>query len=46
MSDEKSFILVVDDDAEMRSLLQDVLQDAGYQVETAASGREALKKLA
>ncbi len=46
MSDEKSAILVVDDDAEMRSLLQDVLQDGGYQVEVAASGREALKKLA
>lgn len=46
MSEDKSHILVVDDDAEMRSLLQDVLQDAGYQVEVASSGREALRKLA
>jgi DNA-binding response OmpR family regulator len=35
-------ILLVDDDAEMRSLLTDVLNDEGYEVLQAANGAEAL----
>jgi two-component system response regulator FlrC len=35
-------ILLVDDDAEMRSLLADVLQDDGFEALQAANGAEAL----
>ncbi|WP_447976969.1 sigma-54-dependent transcriptional regulator [Candidatus Nitrospira bockiana] len=38
-------VLVVDDEPEMRSLVQEVLQEHGYSVEVAESGREALKRL-
>jgi DNA-binding NtrC family response regulator len=38
-------VLVVDDDAEMRSLLGEVLSEAGYHVEQAADGAEALIRL-
>lgn len=37
-------ILVVDDDAELRSNLREVLAGAGYQVECAASARDAIAK--
>jgi CheY-like chemotaxis protein len=39
-------LLVVDDDADLREALQDVLHDAGYEVLTAANGRQALEVLA
>jgi CheY-like chemotaxis protein len=39
-------LLVVDDDADLREALQDVLRDAGYEVLTAANGRQALEVLA
>lgn len=35
-------ILVVDDDAAIRDVVAEVLEDEGYQVEKAASGAEAL----
>jgi len=38
-------ILVVDDDAHMRELLTQELEDAGYQVVVAATGEEALEKV-
>ena len=38
-------ILVVDDDVEMRALLEDVLIDEGYAVEGVADGAEALIRL-
>jgi CheY-like chemotaxis protein len=38
-------ILVVDDKAEIRSLISDVLVDEGYTVAQAANGREALAYL-
>ena len=37
-------ILVVDDDPEVRQLIYDVLDDEGYEVDTAADGWEALAK--
>lgn len=37
-------ILVVDDQPEMRIALTEVLQQAGYQVETASNGKEGLDK--
>jgi putative nucleotidyltransferase with HDIG domain len=38
-------ILVVDDEAMVRSLLSDYLQREGYECDTASSGREALERL-
>lgn len=44
-TDDRMRILVVDDDAEMRALLADVLSDEGYAVEGAPDGAEALIRL-
>ena len=38
-------ILIVDDDPGLRSMLETVLLEEGYQVETARNGREALDRL-
>ena len=38
-------ILIVEDDADLREALSDVLRDAGYAVAMAADGREALDRL-
>lgn len=46
MTEEWGAILVVDDDIEMRELVQDVLKARGHEVTTAGSGREALTLLA
>lgn len=40
-----SFILVVDDDADIRETVQVILELEGYQVVTAADGAEALARL-
>jgi two-component system, NtrC family, response regulator HydG len=45
MPEEWGAILVVDDDADMRELVHDVLQGRGHQVTIAGSGQEALKRL-
>ncbi len=47
MTEEKIMkkILVVDDEEAIRSLYKMELEDAGYQVETADSGSQALKKM-
>src|SRR5438309_6571242 len=45
MQNDSGRILVVDDDAEMRRLVRDVLQERGHQVILAENGREALKRL-
>ena len=42
----KARILVVDDEANARTALAELLRDEGYQVETAADGFKALPKLA
>ena len=38
-------ILIVDDDAEFRSHLMEVLKEEGYQIDSAASAKEAYEKL-
>ena len=38
-------ILIVDDDAVIRTLLVDVLTDPGYQLDTASNGADAIEKL-
>jgi DNA-binding response OmpR family regulator len=42
---QASNILVVDDDDSIRSLLQQELGDAGYTIEEASNGKEALEKV-
>ena len=45
MSGEQVRVLVVDDEETVRNLLQKILEKAGYQVTTAADGKEALYKV-
>jgi DNA-binding NtrC family response regulator len=45
MTEDRGAVLVVDDDADMRELVHDMLKDRGHQVTTAGSGQEALKVL-
>ena len=45
MTEESGAILVVDDDADMREMVHDMLKDRGHQVTTASSGQEALRLL-
>jgi len=40
--DRKIKILVIDDEEHLRNLLADILESAGYQVKTAAHGKEGL----
>lgn len=40
-----SRVMLVDDDEDIRTVLAEALQDAGYEVRTVASGREALVEL-
>ena len=37
-------ILIVDDDAELRANLSEILKNAGYHTEEASSGKEAIEK--
>jgi CheY-like chemotaxis protein len=46
MSESHERILVVDDEVHVRILFSRILQKEGYEVECAASGREAIEKLA
>ncbi len=45
MTGEQVRILVVDDEEPVRNLLQRILGEAGYNVDTAATGQEALDKV-
>jgi len=45
MTGEQVRVLVVDDEETVRNLLQRILEGAGYQVATAANGKEALYKV-
>ena len=45
MTEEWGAVLVVDDDADMRSLLCDVLQGRGHQCTGVGSGDDALQRL-
>jgi len=46
VSSEPSFILVVDDEPDIRGLIQDILEDEAYRVITAGNGKEARAVLA
>ena len=46
MNGTPSRILVVDDEADIRTLLRDLLERAGFEVDEARTGREALRTLA
>jgi CheY-like chemotaxis protein len=45
MPAERRTVLVVDDDADLRMMVEFVLEDAGYVVQLAADGLEALERL-
>ena len=45
MEDANRHILLVDDDIELALMYQELLREHGYEVTTAADGREALKAL-
>ena len=45
MSGEQMRVLVVDDEEAVRNLLQRILEGVGYQVTTAANGKDALYKI-
>ena len=42
--DKQTRILVVDDDETIRTTMRAILQDEGYQVDLAATGKEAIQK--
>jgi len=44
-NNSKKRILVVDDESDVREYLQLALEDAGFEVETACDGLEALEKV-
>ena len=44
MSDRRARILVIDDDENIRKVVYAILQDKGYEVDTAGSGNEAITK--
>jgi len=46
MNEAAARILVVDDEADIRTLLRDLLERAGFEVDEAPTGREALRALA
>jgi CheY-like chemotaxis protein len=41
----KRSLLIVEDDSDLTSLLRAVLEDQGYEIETAANGLEALERV-
>lgn len=44
-SGEQTAVLIVDDDYGIREVMSEILEDAGYEVATAADGDEALRYL-
>jgi DNA-binding response OmpR family regulator len=46
MDDNKKRILVVEDDAEMRSLLKDFFEEDGFEIDSVSNGSEAFRKIA
>lgn len=45
MNKERTKVLVVDDDVNIRTLFSKILEKAGYTVETSETGTEALEKI-
>lgn len=44
MTKNKASILIVEDEANIRELLSDILQQNGYSIDTAGNGQEAIQK--
>jgi DNA-binding response OmpR family regulator len=44
-ADRRQRVLVVDDDADLRAALQEVLEDAGFEVSSARDGADACRQL-
>ena len=42
--DKRARILIVDDDEDIRKVLKTILEDEGYNADTAANGKEAIRK--
>ncbi|MGC8896049.1 MAG: response regulator [Candidatus Bathyarchaeia archaeon] len=42
--DKRARILIVDDDEDIRKVLKTILEDEGYSADTAANGKEAIRK--
>ena len=45
MNDGRMRVLVIEDDADLRSLIHSYLEEEGFEVTTAADGREGLQRL-
>jgi len=42
--DKRARILIIDDDEDIRKVLKTILEDEGYSADTAANGKEAIRK--
>ena len=45
MNDGRTRVLVIEDDADLRSLIHSYLEEEGFEVTTAADGREGIQRL-
>ena len=45
MNEKKTDVLIVDDEADIRNLIQGILEDEGYHSRTAATSEEAYEQI-
>ena len=46
MENDKKRILIIEDDEEMRSLLEDFFEEDGFEIDSVSNGSEAFRKIA